>query len=125
MNQNTERLEALIILGADNPPASDSIVEQFAQTTLLAFGSNEDGTTSLLHFNVDDDENTYLPVFTRPEILEFSRQLHPEWARYTVVSVTGADLLRTLEEKRRLVLNPWSRLEFHIHPDQPQPTLAG
>jgi hypothetical protein len=39
---------------------------------------------------------------------------NPEWASVSVLEVAGGDLFDNVDEDVTIVVNPWSRLEYHL-----------
>jgi transcriptional regulator with XRE-family HTH domain len=113
------------IAEADSEDAAAVVREHLGRTEILALGSpagtvSRDGMTGtesdLLHFTVDDDgrDIVLLPVFTRPGFMREPLLQNPSWQRLSVLELNGGSLLANLDADVRIVINPWSALEFQL-----------
>ncbi len=57
-----------------------------------------------------------LPVWTRPDALESALHHRPELQTLETMAIPGADLLDRVRKGVVVVLNPWSKWEFRLHP---------
>jgi tetratricopeptide (TPR) repeat protein len=70
--------------------------------------------SDILHFAIgaNDAEQVYLPAFTRPEYLQDALYRNPAWFNLAVLDMQLGDLLDAIDSDVRLVINPWSDLEY-------------
>lgn len=84
------------------------------------------GTESdILHFTIDESqgvERTYMPLFTRADVMRKSLLRNPGWQELSILEVNGGDLIVNRDADVTLVINPWSKLEFQLGPRQDQVT---
>ena len=70
----------------------------------------------LLHFTLDGGagggERVMLPVFTRPEVMREALARNPDWQ--TLAVLQGQGLLEHVDRDVTIVIDPQSRLEFHL-----------
>jgi tetratricopeptide (TPR) repeat protein len=124
-------LDEVIALRSDEPGGGAAVLDRFQADIVYALGqatgevSNGQGTEGdLLHYAADDDEGrTRLPVFTQPRFLRRALARNPEWQSTCVLQVQGGLLYQTVGENVRIVVNPWSRLEYAL--PQRQPAASG
>ena len=110
-------LEALIALKGDVPSADAMVRARVAGVTLLALGEPDQwGLAHLLHCTVPMGTQVIpmLPVFTRLDYLMVAVQMNPEWRALHIVEVEGHIILRELDAREWLGINPWSGREFKL-----------
>jgi len=116
-------LESAIDAGAD-----ESAVHKLASETDLFVLGQPAGDTSMpgrgtesdiLHFtaDVDEEERSFMPVFTRNDVLRNALIRNPDWQSLSVLEVAGGDLLATRDDDVTIVIDPWDpHLEFQLPP---------
>jgi hypothetical protein len=84
------------------------------------------GTESnLIHYTFDDSagrERVALPVFSQPWFMRDALLLNPDWQRMPVLRINGAELLANVDTDVKLVINPWTTLEFQLPEWQSPPS---
>jgi hypothetical protein len=120
-----EPLEVAIALQGDRPEAVGAIRDALRGTEVFCLGhpaghlaTPQQGSESdLLHFNIADpggQERVMLPVFTSTEIMREAMARNPDWQSLSVLRVQGGPLLDHIDTEVSIVINPWSRLEYHL-----------
>jgi tetratricopeptide (TPR) repeat protein len=109
--------EVIALANEDEAPA---VLERFLDAKIYALGSpagdvsGGHGTESdVLHFE-DEDESVLVPVFTQPRLMRTALLRNPEWQMYSVLVIAGRGLYEGLDESVRIVINPWTRLQFEL-----------
>jgi hypothetical protein len=90
--------------------------EPAGDTSVPGVGSESD----ILHYSADSDggdERAFMPLFTRVDVLKRALEENSEWESLSVLRVDGGALLKSRDNDVTLVINPWSKLEFEILPD--------
>jgi hypothetical protein len=112
-------LELAIALRGDRPGSATEIRDELSlgqpagRMSTPQMGNEAD----LLHFTLDDAggvERVMLPVFTRPEVMREALARNPDWQTLAVLQVQGQGLLEHVSDDVTIVIDPWSRLEFHL-----------
>jgi hypothetical protein len=99
----------------DRPDAVEAIREMLPNATFLGLGSitKAGGTeVTLVHFTTDEGE--YLPLWSDPDALKLASKMNPDWASLTTLILQGISV--SADAAYRIVINPWSEVEFTIPP---------
>jgi len=122
-----EPLEVAIALKGDSPDAFETIRGELSRADVFCLGQpagqlstpQQGSESDLLHFTIHDaqgSEQVMLPVFTQPEIVRAALARNPDWQTLAVLQVQGQALLEHVHTDVIIVINPWSRLEYQLHP---------
>jgi hypothetical protein len=122
-----EPLEVVIALKGDSPEALDVVRGELARAEVYCLGQPaghmasplQGNESDLLHFTIHDPqgvERVMLPVFTQPEIMREALARNPDWQTLSVLQVQGRALMENVHPTVSIVINPWSRLEYHLPP---------
>jgi hypothetical protein len=125
-------LELAIALRGDRPEAATEIRGELSRAEVYCLGQpaghmatpQQGNEADLLHFTLDDGtgaERVMLPVFTSPEVMREALARNPDWQTLAVLQVQGRGLLEHVDHDVTIVIDPWSRLEFHLPPAPPPP----
>jgi hypothetical protein len=119
-------LELAIALRGDRPDSAAEIRRELSQADVYCLGQpagqlatpQQGNEADLLHFTLDGGagggERVMLPVFTRPEVMREALARNPDWQTLAVLQVQGQGLLEHVGRDVTIVIDPWSRLEFHL-----------
>ncbi|MGD0833405.1 MAG: SseB family protein [Candidatus Dormibacteria bacterium] len=118
-------LELAIALRGDRPGSATEIRDELSRAEVYCLGQpagrmstpQMGNEADLLHFTLDDAggvERVMLPVFTRPEVMREALARNPDWQTLAVLQVQGQGLLEHVSDDVTIVIDPWSRLEFHL-----------
>lgn len=125
-------LELAIALRGDKPDSAAEIRGELSRADVYCLGqpagqlatAHQGNEADLLHFTLDDGagvERVMLPVFTRPEVMREALARNPDWQTLAVLQVQGQGLLEHVDRDVTIVIDPWSRLEFHLSSATPTP----
>jgi len=83
---------------------------------------------SILRFDVDDADGIQritLPIWhiSRDDALQEAVEHRPDWRALTVTEVSGLSLITNIEDDVTLMIDPWTRTEFIIDPEDRQDYL--
>lgn len=101
---------------------ASGVEESLASSDVLALGRpllqpGAEGS-ELLHFEAETGElsGLLLPVFTQPDALRQALKDHPDWHEQSVLEFKGAEILSARGDEVKVVIDPWSELEFVLPP---------
>jgi hypothetical protein len=84
-------------------------------TSIPGYGTESD----LLHFTIDEshgEERTYMPLFTRPDVMRQALLRNPDWQSLSILETNGGALIANRDDDVTLVINPWSKYEYQLEP---------